>query len=270
MSILTRHRKLWLILVTVFVTLAIGAWWLFRDRPWLLFGYNGISFWTVTSYDGKPAEAGLLLMFDGYQLALDGKCGQQRWFYDRDDDAIEISKPSGATLRCAVAPTPPEIDRFMAIRETVRTLKIDGDRLALLNQGGEPVLEAGRLPAKGLDNRTWNIAAFQFEDKLVETRTMFDAPEKVHLTFIQGGFHGYAGCEYLFGRYVLDPKWILIDPLRSDIAFCQSGEHHINDAIIAALSAGRFMTQADDRLTLTGEDGRIQMVLTPLQSLPEP
>lgn len=269
MSVFAGNRRLWSILLISFTALAVGCWWLFRDQPWHYFGLDGISFWTVTSYEGKPAEKGLILMFDGYQIALDGACAQQRWRYDRDDDEIEIGKPSGATLRCVVKPTPPEIDLFMARRERLTKLSIDGDHLALFDDDGTLVLDAERLPPKGLENRTWSIAAFQFGDKLTDTHAVFRDPERVHLTFIQGTFHGYAGCQYVFGMYRQVPEW-LIDPDLSPIHNCGKMEQQAADAIRAALSAGYFIEQTADRIILTGEDGRIQVVLTPRRVIPEP
>lgn len=160
MPAFARSKLFWAILLIGLFAAWYAAWWFLQDRGPLLFGRDGMSFWTVTSFAEKPVERDTLLLFDGRQLALDAHCGQQRWVYDRDDAKIEIARPSGAALRCVVLPVPPIIDQFSAIRAKVRMLRIDGEDLTLFDDEDKPVLTAQHLAATGLKNRIWRIASF--------------------------------------------------------------------------------------------------------------
>jgi hypothetical protein len=267
-----RNKVLWLILLLGFSAAAFGVWWLFGDRGGaVFFGRDGTSFWTVTSFAGQPpAEPNILLWFDERQLVMDGDCGAQQWLYERDDEDIEISRTSGATVRCAVAPTPKIIDQFSAIRETVTTLKIDGDRLALLDGQGTVVLKAERLTASGYENRTWRVESFQLDQTLTAASDAFGESAKVHITFVKGGIYGYAGCRYLIGRYTLGPDWILMSAQQFPVTLCGQRDTDLTDALIAALSSGNFMTQAKDRLVLKDGEGQTQAILTPWPTQPTP
>src|SRR5262245_34900396 len=207
MHAFARSKLFWAVLLLGGLVIAYGGWWFFGDRGSLFFGRNGTSFWTVTSFAEEPVEAGTLLLFDEGQLVLDGRCAAQRWVYERDDDEIEISRPSGATLKCAVAPVTPIIEQFGAVRAAVTTLNIDGEELALLDGQGRSVLKARRLVSTAFENRTWRIANFRVDNALADSGEVFGASEPVHVTFIDGVFYGYAGCRYLVGMYRLDPEW---------------------------------------------------------------
>ncbi|WP_119300809.1 META domain-containing protein [Dongia deserti] len=271
MPAFARNKLLWAALLLGSLVAGYGCWWLFTDRGSLFFGRDGTSFWTVTSFAEEPVEPHTLLLFDENQLVLDGPCGAQRWVYERDDDVIEISRPSGATLRCAVAPTPPIIDQFSAVRTTVTTLNIEGEHLKLLDEQGKPVLEAQRLAATSLENRTWHIESFQLDDALTSTSDVFDESAQVHITFIRGTLHGYAGCRYLVGMYKLDPEWILIDVQHHPAAyFCRQRNVELSEAILAALSASNILTREQDRIVLKDSENRIQAILTPWPTRPMP
>jgi len=267
-----RNKALWLVLLLGFSAAAFGVWWVFGDRGGaVFFGRDGTSFWTVTSFAGQPpAEPNILLWFDERQLVMDGDCGAQHWLYEREGEDIEISRASGATVRCAVAPTPKIIDQFSAIRETVTTLLVDGDRLTLLNGDGKAVLEAERLMATGFENRTWGVESFQLDQTLTATRDAFGDSAKVHITFVKGGIYGYASCRYLIGRYTVGPDWILIDLQQFPVTPCGQRDTDLTDSLIAALSAGNFMTQAKDRLVLKNSEGQTQAILTPWLTQPMP
>lgn len=267
-----RSKFLWLALLLGFSAGAFGLWWLFADRGGaLFFGRDGTSFWTVTSFAGKPVEPDTLLLFDESQLALDGECGAQHWIYERDNDAIEISRTSGATSRCVVAPTPLIVVQFSAVRTTVTTLDIDRGRLTMRDGQGTAVLEAERLMATGLENRTWRVSRFRLNNKMTATSDAFGESAQVHITLIKSSFYGYAGCRYLLGRYTfLDRDWIHFDTEQHPVTSCQQRDIELAGAIIAALSAGHRMTREKDRVILANDEGDTQVVLTPWPTQPMP
>jgi hypothetical protein len=272
MPAFARNKFLWLALLLGFSAAAFGAWWQFADRGGaLFFGRYGTSFWTVTSFAGKPVEPDTLLLFDEGQLALDGECGAQQWVYERDDDSFEISRTSGATSRCVVAPTPLIIVQFSAVRTTVTALKIDGHRLTMRDGQGMSVLEAERLLATGLENRTWRISRFRLDNKMTATSDAFGESAQVHITLIKGSIYGYAGCRYLLGRYTrLDPEWVHFDAEQHPATTCHQRDIDLADAIITALSAGHRMTREKDRVILVDDEGDAQVVLTPWPTQPMP
>jgi heat shock protein HslJ len=271
MPAFSRNKLLWLTLLLGFSAAVFGVWWLFADHGGSrFFGRDGTSFWTVTSFAGEPVESDLLLLFDEGQLVLDGHCGSQRWIYERDDEEITISRPSGASLRCAVAPTSPIIDQFSAIRTTVTTLNIDGENLTMFDDQGRPVLSAQRLAADGFENRTWRIESFQLDNALTATSDEFGESAQVHLTFIEGTVYGYAGCRYLVGMYTLNPEYIIIDASHHPAAFCEQRNTDLADAIVSALSAGNLLTHENDRVVLEDDEGRTQVVFKPWPTQPMP
>ena len=270
MQLFARNKLLWTVLLVGVAAACYAVWYFFLNRGSEFFGRDGISFWSVTSFAGEPVEPDTFLLFDDKQIALDGPCGQQRWLYERDEDEIDISRPSGAALYCYKT-VPPIIEQFSVVREGVATMSINGDRLTLFDDQGKAVLETQREHATGLEYRTWRIANFQLDNTLTATSDAFGEEAPVHVTFIHNSVYGYAGCRYLVGMAkVVEREWIMIDAQHYPADDCRERDIQLGDAIIAALSSGNRMMREKDRVILKDDKDRTQIILTPWDTPQEP
>ena len=269
MQLFARNKLLWTVLLVGVAAACYAVWYFFLNRG-SFFDRDGISFWSVTSFAGEPVEPDTFLLLDDKQIALDGPCGQQRWLYERDEDEIDISRPSGAALYCYET-VPAIIEQFSAVRESVATLSINGDRLTCSTIRAKRCWRPNASMRPALNTAPGGSRISSSTDTLTATSDAFGEEAPVHVTFIHNSVYGYAGCRYLVGMAkVVEREWIIIDAQHYPADYCRERDIQLGDAIIAALSSGNRMMREKDRVILKDDKDRTQIILTPWDTPQEP
>ncbi len=233
-----------------------------RDSRSTLFGDNGVSFWTLTSFADGPQNADAIFYFEGQLLSLDIPCYRRSWAYEYyEGGGMRFSNP--AVWMWCKDDMPPIVEAFDSTIPKVRVSRVNGDVLSLLDGNGRALFVLKRLIATGLENRKWYISSFFDGNALVATRERFSFPFSSRVTFIHGGLDGSPGCGGFMAHYLMSGQQLTIWASYVLGGWCPRGEMESSGVVCKALSGKRSVEQDGDRLILRDDQGRVQIVLTP-------
>jgi heat shock protein HslJ len=204
-----------------------------------------------------PPEARATIRFDGDGGGIGGSafCNLYGGEYRAEDDSITIEVGAMTEMACP-EPVMSMESAFVAFLGSVRTYRVEGDRLTLA--GDELELTFDAEPPEPLVGTTWRVDGLIDGDVVSSTI----AGTRPYLVLDQdGGVSGDAGCDGLIGTYEVDGDGLTFASLESSERCDDPAVAAQEAAILRALSATAGYEIEGATLSLLDAGGRLVLTL---------
>ncbi len=200
----------------------------------------------------RPPGASATLDLTGEEARGTAFCNQYFSSYRLDGSSLALDGLGSTQMGCEPDVMTAE-SAFLAALADVDGVAADGDDLLLTGDGVELRFSpAAPVPDSPLEGTRWVL------ETVVEGSTATSTVGDPAVLTLGGDQHASAstGCRTITGTWLVEDGSLVIDDLLGDGATCPPDLERQDAAVQAVLESGPGLDIEEDRLTLTGDDGR--------------
>lgn len=224
--------------------------------------------WTLTGYlhNGTlvPPVPGTIITMDfDAKDKVSGSAGCNHYFasYEVKGTGITIGQAGSTMMYCSSPGVMDQESSYLALLARSKTLRVEGDRLTLSGEQGDPVLTFVKtIPPKQqpLAGTNWTLESFHTGDAVSSVL----AGTTITAVFTRdGSISGSAGCNQYFASYTLSGTSLQISQVGSTKMACGApGVMQQESSYLALISQAKTFAINGDRLTLA--DAKDAAILT--------